>query len=237
MEDHLRSRSVTSSPSRNICKLFPDDPPAPAWPSAAKCWAWSTTSSRRSRKASQIYFSMVTVPCQVVYLGQHLRNPICLVLTHTTEQKVLLGALWCGRVTYISIIVFPKPYQNPPAPTRFDSRTLQASAFNAFRTRDPNGVGILKSAQLLYTFHQNLRGSMTWEYTNEYITVYASQSGSCILLNLAIWGASTWKWSRVKMKHTSRSVPPPRWPIPGISCLNVHWIFCSSPRSANGLLG
>ena len=47
-------------------------------------------------------------------------------------------------------MVFPNPYHKPPAPTRFDSRTLHASAFNALRTLDPNGVGMLNSAQSLY---------------------------------------------------------------------------------------
>lgn len=46
-----RSRSVASRPSRKACAVLPEDPPAPACPRAAKCWAWSMTSSRRSRNA------------------------------------------------------------------------------------------------------------------------------------------------------------------------------------------
>lgn len=49
----------------------------------------------------------------------------------------------------MSMIVFPKPYHKPPAPTRFDKRTLPASAFKALRTLDPKGGGILNSAQSL----------------------------------------------------------------------------------------
>ena len=63
--DYLLSRSVTSNPSRNNCALLPDEPPAPAWPSAAKCWAWSTISRRRFRKACQIILACycTTRPC------------------------------------------------------------------------------------------------------------------------------------------------------------------------------
>jgi len=53
------------------------------------------------------------------------------------------------RVTYISVIVFPNPYQKPPAPTRLDNRTLRASALSALRTLGPKAVGMLKSAQSL----------------------------------------------------------------------------------------
>ena len=105
-----------------------------------------------SKSLSNSYFSISLChpPCGG-YLCQHLRNPICLLFLQTKKHKILL-VQWvlCGWVTCISIIVFPKPYQKPPAPTRFDSRTLQASAFNAFRTRDPKGVGMIKSAQSLH---------------------------------------------------------------------------------------
>lgn len=52
------------------------------------------------------------------------------------------------------MIVFPKPYHNPPAPTNPDSLTLFASAFNAFRTFELNGGGIVKSAQSLYVINK-----------------------------------------------------------------------------------
>lgn len=60
-QDYLRSRSVTSSPSRNNCELFPDEPSAPTWPRVAKCWAWSTTSRSRFRKACQIVLATVSM--------------------------------------------------------------------------------------------------------------------------------------------------------------------------------
>lgn len=44
------------------------------------------------------------------------------------------------------MIIFPKPYQRPPAPTSAESLTLLASALSAFRTRELNGGGIVKSA-------------------------------------------------------------------------------------------
>lgn len=52
-------------------------------------------------------------------------------------------------VTHISMMIFPKPYHDPPAPTRFDNLTLQASALSAFRTLVVKGAGMLKSAQSL----------------------------------------------------------------------------------------
>jgi hypothetical protein len=50
---------------------------------------------------------------------------------------------------YISIMVRPKPYHNPPAPTRLARRTLQGSALRAFRTLLPNAGGMIMSAQSL----------------------------------------------------------------------------------------
>jgi hypothetical protein len=47
------------------------------------------------------------------------------------------------------MIIFPKPYHSPPAPTKLDSFTLRGSALSAFLTRVPKGVGIVKSAQSL----------------------------------------------------------------------------------------
>jgi hypothetical protein len=44
-----RSLSVSSSPSLNVSAVSADCPPPPAGPSAAKCWAWSMTSTRRFR--------------------------------------------------------------------------------------------------------------------------------------------------------------------------------------------
>ena len=43
------------------------------------------------------------------------------------------------------MMIFPNPYQCPPAPTSVDSMTLLASALSAFRTREPNGGGTVKS--------------------------------------------------------------------------------------------
>lgn len=72
------------------------------------------------------------------------------------EGELRLDFMVGGRVTYISIIVFPKPYHNPPAPTKFDRRTLHASALSAFRTLEANGGGILNSAQSLFKERQCL---------------------------------------------------------------------------------
>lgn len=47
------------------------------------------------------------------------------------------------------MIIFPKPYQSPPAPTNEDNLTLFASAVSALRTRALNGVGMTSSAQSL----------------------------------------------------------------------------------------
>ena len=44
------------------------------------------------------------------------------------------------------MIIFPNPYQRPPAPTNAESLTLLASALSAFRTRELNGDGMVKSA-------------------------------------------------------------------------------------------
>lgn len=43
------------------------------------------------------------------------------------------------------MIIFPNPYQCPPAPTNAESLTLLASALSAFRTRELNGGGTVKS--------------------------------------------------------------------------------------------
>lgn len=53
--------------------------------------------------------------------------------------------------THISMIIFPKPYHSPPAPTKLESFTLRGSALSAFLTRVPKGVGMVKSAQSLET--------------------------------------------------------------------------------------
>jgi hypothetical protein len=58
--------------------------------------------------------------------------------------------------TNISMIIFPNPYHNPPAPTNPDNLTLFASAFNAFRTFELNGGGMVKSAQSLLPFSDKL---------------------------------------------------------------------------------
>jgi len=44
------------------------------------------------------------------------------------------------------MIIFPNPYQRPPAPTNAESLTLLASALSALRTRELNGGGTVKSA-------------------------------------------------------------------------------------------
>jgi len=44
------------------------------------------------------------------------------------------------------MMIFPKPYQRPPAPTNAESFTLLVSALSAFRTRELNGGGRVKSA-------------------------------------------------------------------------------------------
>jgi hypothetical protein len=48
--------------------------------------------------------------------------------------------------TYSRMIIFPNPYQRPPAPTNAESLTLLDSALSAFRTRELNGGGTVKSA-------------------------------------------------------------------------------------------
>ena len=50
---------------------------------------------------------------------------------------------------YSFMIIRPNPYHKPPCPTRFESFTLRASAFNAMRTLAWNGGGMLKSAKSL----------------------------------------------------------------------------------------
>jgi len=50
------------------------------------------------------------------------------------------------ELTYRRMMIFPKPYQRPPAPTKAESFTLLASALSAFRTRELNGGGMVKSA-------------------------------------------------------------------------------------------
>ena len=50
------------------------------------------------------------------------------------------------NLTHSFMTIFPNPYHNPPAPTSADKRTLFASALRAFRTRELNGAGMVKSA-------------------------------------------------------------------------------------------
>ena len=93
--------------------------------------------------------------------------------------------MFFGGVTHISIMIFPKPYHDPPAPTRFDNLTLQASALSAFRTLVVYGAGMLKSAQsLLMSLLVVTVTGMQW--TDEYMRIYASQIGNCILLRTGI---------------------------------------------------
>ena len=58
------------------------------------------------------------------------------------------GFFGCWGVwgTHSRMMIFPNPYQRPPAPTNADSLTLLASALSAFRTRELNGGGMVKSA-------------------------------------------------------------------------------------------
>ena len=51
-----------------------------------------------------------------------------------------------GKDTDSRMMIFPNPYQRPPAPTNAESLTLLASALSAFRTRELNGGGTVKSA-------------------------------------------------------------------------------------------
>lgn len=147
-----RSLSVPSNPSLNDCAVSSTEFPPPDGPKAAKCCAWSMTSVKRPRKV----WSASSDP----RLSRSRRG-----YTHTSVKIFdipspcssfnLLGCFQyyhCGErseSTCISIIIFPKPYQSPPAPTRAESLTLRGSALSAFLTLEPKGAGMLKSAQSL----------------------------------------------------------------------------------------
>jgi len=77
--------------------------------------------------------------------------------------------------TYISIIIFPKPYHCPPAPTKLESFTLRGSALSAFLTRMPKGAGMVKSAQSLKIDLASCPLVMTQTHENNII--YASHIG------------------------------------------------------------
>ncbi len=60
---------VPSSPSRNACAVSPvEPPPPPAGPSAAKCCAWSITSTSRSRNVYRSNSSQFVTVSSSTYL-------------------------------------------------------------------------------------------------------------------------------------------------------------------------
>ena len=61
------------------------------------------------------------------------------------QGKVEIWNSCVNKRAHSRMIIFPNPYQCPPAPTSAESLTLLASALSAFRTRELNGGGTVKS--------------------------------------------------------------------------------------------